>query len=175
MRTCLKLLERLGTRPTFEINGMNSGYTGEGGKSIIPAEAHAKISCRLVRGQKPAKIIEALKSFFAKNCSRGFELLITNEELGGTSFDIAIDNPQIVLASSVLSDTFNCSSCYRWLGSSIPVVTELQEVSKAVPVITGFGLSEDNIHAPNESFSWKQIEMGFTYVHSFLLKLKEQS
>ena len=91
--------------------------------------------------------------------------------VGGPALQLSTQSEVIKRVGEVLQQAFNKEPVYMWEGASIPIVTKLWQVSKAEPVLVGFGLDEDQIHAPNESFSLKQFHMGYTYVTAFLQAL----
>ena len=163
--------ERIGFRPTVEINGLHSGYGGPGNKTIIPAVATAKISARLVAGQDPAKRLEALEKHFRRHVQKGLTLEIPEKHIGGAALLANPDFTGIVLAKAVLSELFARPAAFRWEGGSIPILPVLTKISGASPVIVGMGSEEDNIHSPNESLSLEQFKWGYLYTGLFLSRL----
>lgn len=152
--------ERLGLRPTFEINGINGGYTGDGFKTVIPAKAFAKISCRLVPNQEPEKIGKLVKEFLEKQAPPGLKVTVNVHPGGGPS---ARSNPssKVVKAfAEAYTDVFQKPCKFILSGASIPIVTKLAEASCAETVLVGLGLSTDRIHAPNEHFGLDRLEKG---------------
>lgn len=162
--------ERNGIRPTIEINGIFGGYTGDGFKTVIPAKASAKISCRLVPGQSPEKIGKLVKAFLEKNAPPGIKVTVNLHHGGGPS---ARSNPssKVVQAfAKAFEEVFQKPCKFILSGASIPVVTKLAEVSGAETVLLGLGLPTDCIHAPNEHFGLKRIENG-TYIMGLGIEL----
>jgi acetylornithine deacetylase/succinyl-diaminopimelate desuccinylase-like protein len=150
-------------RPTVEINGMNGGYTGLGFKTVIPAKATAKISCRLVAGQDPEKIGLAMADFLKKNIVRGMEIQVEVHE-GARAF---LGNKNSLLAKVVshAAEEVTGVSCHRTLsGGSIPIIEEMRIASGGDVVGMGFCLSDDCIHAPNEHFDMHRFQQGFLTV-----------
>jgi acetylornithine deacetylase/succinyl-diaminopimelate desuccinylase-like protein len=148
-------------RPTLEINGIIGGYTGEGFKTIIPAQASAKLSCRLPPNLKPDKVSQQIIDFLQKNCPEGMELEI--EAHGGGPGLRTLATSEIVQIASKAYEAVYQSNCRMILtGGSIPIIVSLAEASEAQVALIGTGLGEDNIHSPNESFGWnEQFKRGF--------------
>jgi acetylornithine deacetylase/succinyl-diaminopimelate desuccinylase-like protein len=159
-------------RPTVEINGICGGYTGKGFKTVIPAEAFAKISCRLVPHQKPEKIYRQLCQYLEEHLPKGFEAkadLIHGTPAFRSNFDSLIAKTAVKAYEEVMK--VPCR--YKLSGGSIPIVGKLAEVSGAETVLMGFGLDEDNVHAPNECFGLKRFEQGFLTVGTLLANLSK--
>ena len=144
-------------RPTVEINGIHGGYGGPGSKTVIPSFALAKISCRLVPGQSPAHAWECLKRHLEAHCPRGLTLELT--ELTGCEpgFRLPVDSPVTRIARDILDGFDPRGAAFVWEGASIPIVARLRDVTGAAPLLVGFGMQEDRIHCPNESFSREQV------------------
>lgn len=150
------IVERNSFEPTIEVNGIHSGYGGEGSKTIIPSEAVAKISMRLVSGQRPAKAIEDIRRHIAKHAPEGIVTEISEACEGAGALKLAVDSPVFRLAESLLVQMDPRGAVYQWDGASIPVLTALKEASGAAPLIVGWGQAEDRIHSPDESYSFGQ-------------------
>lgn len=151
--------ERLWYRPTIEINGMYGGFTGLGRKTIVPAEAVAKITCRLVPDQDPQRILQLVKDYFAARCPSDVRLKFRDEE-GTPAAVVDIDHPYVHKAAQALREGFGIEPVFIRMGGSIPVVTTFQEVFHVPVLMMGFGLQEDRFHAPNESFSLAGLSRG---------------
>lgn len=160
--------ERRGFRPTIEINGIHSGYGGPGSKTIIPSFAIAKISSRLVGGQDPSAAMKLIEEHLKAHAPAGLKIDFPERGIGGPALLLSSASPTVVRAAKVLKDIFAREPAYTWEGASIPVVSSLAALAGAEPILVGFGLEEDNIHAPNESFSLRQFEQGFLYASMFL-------
>ena len=150
------MTERLSFLPTIEVNGIHSGYGGPGGKTVIPAKAVAKLSMRLVPGQDPAKAVEAVCAHLESRVPRGMKMEISDIHPGAPGFRLPLSSPAFALARRGLSEIDPRGPLYQWDGASIPVVSVLQKVSGAAPLIVGFGREEDRIHSPNESYGLDQ-------------------
>lgn len=152
------IIERNSFEPTIEVNGIHSGYAGPGSKTVIPSEAFAKISMRLVPGQSTRAVRDAVTEHLKAHCPRGMTLSIEDYTLGAGGFRLPLASPLFRLASDVLSEMDNRGAVYQWDGASIPVISVLKEISGAAPLIVGWGQAEDKIHSPNESYSLAQFE-----------------
>jgi len=163
--------ERLGFRPTLEVNGIHSGYGGTGVKTIIPAEATAKITCRLVAGQDPRATLDAVIRHLRACAPAGLELAVTESGIGSPGFRFDPRSANLAGARRVLDTLTPHPTVLRWEGGSIPIVVRLAELADAEPLLVGFGREEDRVHAPNESFSFEQFRMGFLYAGMWLSSL----
>ncbi len=150
------IVERNSFYPTIEVNGIHSGYGGAGSKTVIPSEAFAKISMRLVPGQSVTAVREAVIKHLEAHCPRGMKLSIEDYRLGAGGFRLPLSSPLFRLASDVLGEMDPRGAVYQWDGASIPVVSILKDVAGASALIVGWGQAEDKIHSPNESYSFEQ-------------------
>lgn len=163
--------ERVGFRPTIDVNGMHSGYGGAGGKTIIPARAMAKLSSRLVAGQDPQRCLEMLREHLRARSPAGLELAFPEEGVAGPGFRLDPGSPLAAKAKRVLDQLTDKETVFLWEGASIPIVAELARVSGGEPLLAGFGQEEDRIHAPNESFPVEQFKLGYLYAGLLLSDL----
>ena len=150
------ITQRNSFEPTIEVNGIHSGYGGPGSKTVIPSEAIAKISMRLVPGQTPRAVLAAVKRHLEEKTPRGMKLSVEEANEGAGGFRLPLASPVFRLASDVLASMDERGPVFQWDGASIPVVSVLREVSGAAPLIVGWGQAEDRIHSPNESYSFLQ-------------------
>lgn len=160
--------ERKGFRPTLEINGVGGGHQGAGGKTIIPASGFAKISMRLVAGQDPELILESLRSYVASLAPDGVTVKIVDARASGGAFQSSSSSPIIAKAREAVRRAFGKEPAMLWEGASVPIIPALAKAAGAEPLLIGFGLDEDLIHSPNESFSLKQFEDGYLYTAALL-------
>jgi acetylornithine deacetylase/succinyl-diaminopimelate desuccinylase-like protein len=160
-------LERRGLRPTLEINGIGGGYQGAGGKTVIPSHAIAKLSMRLVAGQDPDRVLGAVVSFLKRNPPEGITFEVVDDGVGGPALQLPADSAVLDFAQVAIRKAFGRDPAYTWEGASIPIIPLLSQAAGAAPLLVGFGMPEDNIHSPNESYSLRQFEEGFRYVSSF--------
>jgi acetylornithine deacetylase/succinyl-diaminopimelate desuccinylase-like protein len=143
------VLERLWGRPTFEVNGILGGFTGEGAKTVIPAVAMAKVSMRLVPDQDPDTIAKLFEKHLRKICPKTVELTITRMH-GGHPWVAPIDHPAIQAASRAFEKGFGKRPVFTREGGSIPVVRSFADLLRVPSVLMGIGLPDENAHAPNE-------------------------
>src|SRR6187431_430841 len=142
-------LERTWGRPTFEVNGLLSGFTGEGAKTVLPATAMAKVSMRLVPNQHPDKIAKLFEDYLKKVAPKTVELKITRMH-GGKPWMTAFDNPFVQAAGRAIEQGFGQRPVFNREGGSIPVVSTFQEELGVPCVLFGVGLPDENAHAPDE-------------------------
>jgi acetylornithine deacetylase/succinyl-diaminopimelate desuccinylase-like protein len=161
-------LERRGLRPTLEINGIGGGYQGAGGKTVIPSFAMAKISMRLVSGQHPHKTLASVVRYLEEIAPQGVRVEVGDFRVGGAAFRLPSDSSVLQIAKRAIQAEFNVEPHFLWEGASVPIIPALAEASGTQPLLVGFGMEEDKIHSPNESFSLRQFEEGYRYVTAFL-------
>ena len=142
-------LERTWARPTFEVNGLLSGFTGEGAKTVLPAVAMAKVSMRLVPNQTPDKIATLFEAHLRDITPKTMELKVTRMH-GGKPWMTSYDNPFVQAAGSAIERGFGRKPVFTREGGSIPVVSTFQEELGLPSVLFGVGLPDENAHAPNE-------------------------
>jgi len=147
-------------RPTFEVNGIFGGYQGEGTKTIIPSSATAKITCRLVPGQDPEKIQQALEAHVLQAAPAGVKVHVKKEKLSAKAYKVEPDHPLIKKAAASYSKAFGKETVYMRMGGSIPVVEWIEAIYQIPIVLLGFGTPEDRLHSPNESFPLDSFDKG---------------
>ena len=156
-------VERRGGRPTLDVNGIWGGFTGDGSKTIIPAHAHAKISCRLVTAQDPARIALQVEAALKAAAPRGLDVDVRN--LGnGYPFLTPLGDPYLSAAANALKETFGADPLYLREGGSIPIAALFQRELSLPVVLLGFTPPDDNAHAPNESMDLGNFEGGIRTV-----------
>ena len=152
-------LERLWARPTADLNGIWGGYTGVGSKTVIPSEAHAKLSCRLVPGQDPAAVLAGLRQFVTDRMPPGARVVI--QDLNASpGVAVPVDGPFIAAAAAALTEEYGKPPVMMGCGGSIPVVGSLRSLLGLDTILMGFGLEDDQVHSPNEKFDWACFEGG---------------
>ena len=142
-------LERVWARPTFEVNGILGGFTGEGAKTVIPAVAMAKVSMRLVPNQDPDKIAELFEAYVKKIAPKTVEVKVTRMH-GGKAWMTEFNNPFVQAAGRAIEKGFGKEPVFTREGGSIPVVATFSEILGLPSVLFGVGLPDENAHAPNE-------------------------
>jgi acetylornithine deacetylase/succinyl-diaminopimelate desuccinylase-like protein len=152
-------LERLWTRPTCEVNGLLSGYTGEGAKTVLPAKAMAKVSCRLVPDQDPADIEKLMKAHVARVTPKGVKAEVKVLH-GGRPWRAELDGPIYEAAKTALREAFGKEPVITGEGGSIPVVGDFERILGAPVLLVGFGLPGENAHAPDEWMSEENFRKG---------------
>lgn len=157
-------------RPTLEINGMWGGYTGQGFKTVIPAKAFAKISCRLVPNQNPNKIAETIISYMKKEAPKGIEIHAEVHH-GAPAFRSKIDSSIVKTTALAYEEVFGRPCKYLFCGASVPIVVDLARASQAEVAMIGVALAEDDIHAPNEHFGLDRFELGYLIIGRILSRL----
>lgn len=158
------VLERAWTRPTFEVNGIHGGYTGKGFKTVIPAKAFAKFSCRLVPNQDPQKIGELVANYLKTSAPQGVEVNVKVHPGGGKAIRVSSSAKIVEAFSKAFEEVFEMPCEFIFEGASIPIATELAETCGGEVILVGLGLTTDQIHAPNEHFSLKRIEQGIQII-----------
>jgi acetylornithine deacetylase/succinyl-diaminopimelate desuccinylase-like protein len=156
-------LERLWMRPTCEINGLLSGYTGEGAKTVLPSKAMAKVSCRLVPDQDPAEIERLLRAHVERYAPKGVTVTVTHLH-GGRPWRANLEGPLFDAARRALAAAFGREPVITGEGGSIPVVGDFQRILGAPVLLMGFGLPGENAHAPNEWMSEENFTRGLRAV-----------
>ena len=162
------VLERTWARPTLDVHGMPGGFTGAGAKTVIPAKALAKVSLRLVPGMTPAGTFSKLQSYVATVVPKGVTVEVRLIH-SGDPIVVGTDNPFITAATDAMRDVFGKETVFVRGGGSIPVVGDFARQLKVPTVMMGFGLPDDNLHAPNEKFNISNFHRGTESIVRFLL------
>ncbi|MBQ0006946.1 MAG: M20/M25/M40 family metallo-hydrolase, partial [Alistipes sp.] len=159
-------LERSSIRPCLDVNGIWGGFTGDGSMTIIPSEAHAKISMRLVPNQDSAKIAELFTRHIRRIVPKGVEVTVKSSH-GGNGFLIPISSPAYQAASKAIAEVYGVEPVPARGGGSIAILADMQKLLGADPLLMGFGLERDCIHSPNESYLLSQWEKGMESIALF--------
>ncbi len=159
-------LERTGIRPCLDVCGIWGGYTGAGAKTVLPSEAHAKISMRLVPNQRGKEISDLFAAHFKAIAPACVKVEVKPYE-GGDGFLIPISSPAFQAASRAMADVYGIEPVPSRGGGSIAVLADLQRILGIDPLLMGFGLERDTIHSPNESFLLRQFFAGMESIALF--------
>jgi acetylornithine deacetylase/succinyl-diaminopimelate desuccinylase-like protein len=158
--------ERTGIRPSMDVNGMWSGYIGEGAKTVLPSVAHAKISFRLVPGQDNVKISELAKKHIESIAPASVKVEVTPLH-GGQGYVSPITMPAYKAAEKAYTETFNKKPIPTRSGGSIPIISTFEDVLGIKSILMGFGLESDAIHSPNENYPLFNFYKGIETIIAF--------
>ncbi len=161
------VLERTWARPTLEVHGMPGGFIGAGAKTVIPARAVAKVSMRLVPDQTPAESFAQYKAFVGSLCPAGITLEVRLIH-AGDPIVVSTDNPYVRTATTAMHDVFKTDTVFIRSGGSIPIVGDFIRELHIPTLMMGFGLPDDNLHAPNEKFHLANFHRGIESIIRFL-------
>lgn len=163
-------VERVGARPTLELNGVWGGFQGEGSKTVIPKEAHAKITCRLVADQDPQHVLDSIEAHLRAHVQPGATLQIKQIEKA-FAFNTDPTDPILQKAADAYEKVYGVRALFTKDGGSIPIVEKLSRVLGVPAVMMGFGLPDENLHAPNEHFNLENFDKGLLTVVEFIKSL----
>lgn len=159
--------ERTGARPTLEVNGLLSGFTGEGSKTVLPAKAMAKISMRLVPNQRPEKVLGQLEAYLRAHAPDTITWSVT-QLAAGEPVLLNRDSQYVRAAEDALQETFGVAPAFQLLGWSVPITNLLNDELGVDVVVMGFGLADDGTHGPNEHFYLPNFYRGIeSYIRFF--------
>ena len=160
------VFERVWSRPTFEVHGIAGGFTGAGGKTVIPAKATAKASFRLVPRQNPEEVVSAFREWVRKHTPKGIQ---TEVRVLSASPGLVVnpEHPAIRVAAGAFSDVFGKPTVFVRSGGSIPIVGEFATHLGIPTILMGFGLPDDGLHSPNEKYKIENYYMGIMTVAHF--------
>ncbi len=159
-------LERASIRPTLDVNGIWGGYTGEGAKTVLPSEANAKISMRLVPNQRYEKINQLFTDYFMSKVPKGIKAIVKPEH-GGEPYVMPMDDPGYQAAFKAMQKGFGKDPVPTRGGGSIPIVALFEELLGVKSVLLGFGLDTDDIHSPNEHYGLFNFYKGIETIPHF--------
>ena len=154
------LLARQWFRPTIEVNGFYGGYQGPGSKTILPSEAHVKLTCRLVPNQQPDDVIAKVRRYLERRCPSGVSLAIEEGHEGARAYRISPDSSAARAAAETLTEVFGMPPEIVGMGGTIPIVTTFREVLGVDSVFFSFSTADENIHAPNEFYRVERVRLG---------------
>ncbi|MGO4889814.1 dipeptidase [Anaerobacillus sp. MEB173] len=164
-------LERTWVRPTLEVNGIYGGFQGEGVKTVIPAEAHAKITCRLVPDQDPEEVVSLIEKHIANHTPKGVTITIKRYD-SGRPFATPIDHSAIQAAGRAYEKVYETPVAFTRMGGSVPIVETFNRLLQLPVVLMGFGLPNENFHAPNEHFHLENFDKGLLTLCEYWYELE---
>jgi acetylornithine deacetylase/succinyl-diaminopimelate desuccinylase-like protein len=164
------VLYRTWARPTLEVHGMPGGFVGQGAKTVIPARASAKVSMRLVPNQDPDDILKKYTDFVKKNTPKGVSVNIKVHSKG-PAIVVGTNNKFVQASQEAMHEVFGKETVYIRSGGSIPIVADFANELKIPSVMMGFGLPDDNLHAPNEKFHIPNFYRGIESIIRFFQKV----
>lgn len=164
-------VERIGARPTLELNGVYGGFQGEGSKTVIPKEAHAKITCRLVGKQDPQDILNKIERHVHQHIQKGAKVEFKPLE---RAFAFTMDQtlPILQQAADSFEAVYGARAVFTRDGGSLPIIESMSRILSAPAVLMGFGLPDENLHAPNEHFNLENFDKGLLTITHFLKSLE---
>jgi acetylornithine deacetylase/succinyl-diaminopimelate desuccinylase-like protein len=167
-------VERVGARPTLEVNGLYGGFQGEGTKTVIPCEAIAKITSRLVGNQNPQDILDKIERHLKEHIQLGANVSVTQMERGNP-FTMDPATPVLQKAADAYERAYGIRPVFTKDGGSIPIVEAFSRLLSVPVVLMGFGLPDENLHAPNEHFNLENFDLGLITISTFLQLLAEKA
>lgn len=168
------IFERVGFRPTLEVNGLEAGYVGSAYKTIIPAKAVAAISMRVVPEQDPERLLKLLRDHLEQRIRPDLKVRLCDEISLCSAFHVDLGSPVLRLACDVISSIYKRKAELIWSGATVPVLSRLSERTDAPIVLVGFGTPFDCEHAPNESFPLVQFQRAFEFTASYLISFGKE-
>ncbi len=167
--------ERAWARPTLEINGLWGGYQGEGVKTVIPAEAHAKITCRLVANQVPNDVLDRLEAHLVSHAPEGARVTVDRLSVTARAYQVPLDHAGALAAADVLADVYGKPPYFARIGGSLPITDMFLRELDAYTIPVGFGLDDERIHSPNEFLRLASFERGQLVYGKLLERLGEMT
>lgn len=168
-------LERLWLRPTLEVNGMWGGYTGAGSKTVVPNEAHAKLTMRIVPGQEPERVQDAVKRHLERHCPKRARLSFAARRGSCAAYVLPPEHPLLLASEEALEATLGRKPLRVRIGASLPLTGIVSQTLGLDTVMFSFAISDENYHAPNEFFRLSSLEEGLSAWVYLLRQLGEQS
>jgi acetylornithine deacetylase/succinyl-diaminopimelate desuccinylase-like protein len=156
----VRLLVSLWLRPTMEVNGIWGGYTGAGGKTVIPAEAHAKVTCRLGPGQDPARVAAAVAAHFAAHAPAWADVGVEEIEIGTPAYAVPEDDPFLHAVERVIEQVHGSKPVRVGIGGTLPISAMAKQTLGLETVTLSYAIADENIHAPNEFFRLSSLDEG---------------
>lgn len=152
--------ERAWARPTLEVNGIWGGYQGDGVKTVIPAKAHAKITCRLVADQDPDMVLDAIETHVKSHLPPGARVAATRFGAKARAYQMPMDDPGVQAVADILAESYGKPPYYVRIGGSLPITDMFLQELKAYTIMVGFCLDDERAHSPNEFLRLESYERG---------------
>lgn len=168
-------LARQWLRPTLEVNGLGGGYQGPGSKTVLPSSAFAKITCRLVEGQDPRRVADAVEAHLRRVRPAGVTLEIERSELGAQAYVMPDDHPVLGAAEDVLREVFAVEPVRVGMGGSVPITATFAEALGADTLFFSFSTADEDIHAPNEFYRPERFQAGLAAWARLWVRLAEDA
>jgi len=168
-------LQRLWMRPCLDVNGMWGGYTGPGGKTVIPHQAHAKVTLRLVPGQDPDRICQAVKDFLSSRCPNGTGIHFSADRGQSAAYELPGDHPLLSAVEAALTETHGSAPYRIRIGGTLPVAAIVRRELGVDTVMFSFSTADEDFHAPNEFFRLSSIDEGLHAWTALFRRLGETS
>ena len=153
-------LARQWYRPTIEVNGLYGGYQGPGGKTVLPRDAHVKITCRLVPHQRPDEVIAHVRGHLARHCPPGVSLVFDEGSHGSAAYRVSSGSPAVRAAAETLRQVFGTPAVVVGMGGTVPVTLTFRETLGVDTVFFSFSVADEDIHAPNEFYRPERFRLG---------------
>jgi len=154
------MLARQWYRPTLEVNGLYGGYQGPGNKTVLPSEAHVKLTCRLVPNQRPDDVLAKVRRHLERRCPPCVSLTIKEGNEGAEAYRVSPDNPAVRAAAETLTEVFGIPPEIVGMGGTVPIVTTFRDVLGVDTVFFSFSTADEDIHAPNEFYRLERFRLG---------------
>lgn len=168
-----ELLMRNWHLPTLDLNGFVSGFVGEGPKAVIPATARAKVSCRLVFDQTPDRVFAAIERHVRRHSLANVEVSLTRWPGGSEAFGVELGHPVMASAAAALESVYGRPPLETWIGATLPFATHVDEVLGLKTVMLGWGMPDENAHAPDEFLRLESVDKGARVYADLLMRLAE--
>ena len=149
---------------------MSGGYTGLGFKTVIPAKAYAKLSCRLVPHQDPVQVAKDVEAYFQRKAPKGLKVKVISRD-GAPAYRSELNSSIVKTVNLAYEEVFGKPCQYLFCGASVPIITALAAASGAEVAMMGVGLAGDNIHSPNEHFGLDRFELGYLTIGRIIDRL----
>jgi acetylornithine deacetylase/succinyl-diaminopimelate desuccinylase-like protein len=153
-------LARQWYRPTIEVNGLYGGYQGPGSKTVLPSDAHVKLTCRLVASQRPDDVIGKVRRHLERHCPPGVSLVVEHEHGGAAAYRVSPESGAVRAAADTLAQVFGMPAVVVGMGGTVPITGTFREALGVDTVFFSFSVADEDIHAPNEFYRPERFRLG---------------